>query len=106
MSKKRVDFPLDFETGRLVFTPVLRATGKRLDLVVDYYSFCSSKEPGYHGTVQDLDTGKWFAVHGKECSIPGCNCDAWVDEVEGPHFIKEAPLGVMPPNPHKVTPPV
>jgi hypothetical protein len=68
--------PFDPKTGRAIFTPVLKATGQRLELEVAYASFPKTKAPGYHGTVQDLQTGKWYAVYGKECSIPGCNCDA------------------------------
>jgi hypothetical protein len=36
MAKKRLRQPFDPKTGRAVFTPVLRATGERLDLEVDY----------------------------------------------------------------------
>jgi hypothetical protein len=35
MRRKSWKHSLDLKTGRLVFTPVLRATGKRLDLEVD-----------------------------------------------------------------------
>ena len=81
---KRRKFPLDLKTGRLVFTPVLRLTGERLDLVVDNASFPHSKASGFHGYTQDLNSGRWYAVYGKECDIPGCNCDAWVEEAEAP----------------------
>jgi hypothetical protein len=81
MSRKRWQYPLDLKTGRLAFSPVLRSTGQRLDLVVDVASFPSSKLLGFHGLTQDIDSGKWYAVYGKECDIPGCNCDAWVEEV-------------------------
>ncbi len=76
--------PLDIKTGRLLFTPVLRSTGERLHLEVDYTVFSRSKASGYHGNVQDLQSEKWYAVYGKECDIPGCNCDAWVEEVTPP----------------------
>ena len=33
---------------------------------------------------KNLKTGKWYAVYGKECDLPGCHCDAWVDEVPIP----------------------
>lgn len=84
MKKKRWRHPFDPKTGRAIFTPVLRATGERLDLEVDYASFPKSKSLGYHGLTQDLKSGKWYAVYGKECSIPGCNCDAWVEEIPAP----------------------
>jgi hypothetical protein len=38
MKNKRRRQPFDPKTGRAVFTPVLRATGERLDLEVDYGS--------------------------------------------------------------------
>lgn len=82
--KQRRWHPVDFKTGRAVFTPVLRATGERLDLEVNYLSFPRSKALGLHGYTQDLKSGKWYAVHGKECDIPGCNCDAWVEEIPAP----------------------
>ena len=84
MSRKRRSDPLDLKTGRLDFTPVHRTTGERLDLVVDVRSFPGSKASGFHGYTQDLDSGQWYAVYGKECDIPGCNCDAWVEEVTEP----------------------
>jgi hypothetical protein len=74
-------FPLDLKTGRLAFTPVLRATGERLNLVVNVRTFPGSKSLGFHGHTQDLKTGTWYAVYGKECDIPGCHCDAWVEEL-------------------------
>ena len=83
MSRKRTRHPLDVKTGRLEFSPILRATGERLDLVVDVLTFPSSKSPGFHGRTQDLKSGKWYAVYGKECDIPGCHCDAWVEELPG-----------------------
>jgi hypothetical protein len=81
---KRRRFPLDLKTGRLVFTPVLRSTGQRLDLEVDYFTFPHSKAPGFHGNTRDLKTGQWYAVYGKDCDIPGCHCDAWVEEIPDP----------------------
>jgi hypothetical protein len=84
MTRKRWQYPLDLKTGRLVFTPVLRATGERLDLEVDCASFPGSKAIGFHGKTQDLKSGKWYAIYGKECDIPGCNCDAWVEEIPAP----------------------
>ena len=81
---KRWKHPLNLKTGRLAFTPVLRSTGERLDLEVDYESFPRSKAPGFHGNTQDLKTGRWYAVYGKECDITGCNCDAWVEEIPDP----------------------
>jgi hypothetical protein len=81
---KRRRFPVDLKTGRLVFTPVLRSTGERLDLEVDYFTFPHSKAPGFHGNTQDLKTGRWYAVYGKDCEIPGCHCDAWVEEIPDP----------------------
>jgi hypothetical protein len=78
---KRWKFPLDLKTGRLAFAPVLRAMGERLDLVVDHAMFPYSKAPGFHGYTRDLNTGKWYAVYGKECDLPGCHCDAWVEEI-------------------------
>ena len=80
--KKRWKHPLNLKTGRCVFTPVLRSTGKRLNLEVDYSTFPKIKTLGYHGTVQDVKSGKWYAVFGKECDLPGCKCDAWVVEVD------------------------
>ena len=71
-----------FPTAALVFTPVLRSTGERLDLLVDFFAFPSSNAPGFHGNVQDLKSGKWYAVYGKACDLPGCNCDAWVEELD------------------------
>ena len=84
MARKRSASPLDLKTGRLAFTPVLRSTGERLDLEVDHATFPHAKHEGFHGYTQDLKTGKWYAVYGKECDIPGCRCDAWVDEVPHP----------------------
>jgi hypothetical protein len=55
-----------------------------LDLVVDCKSFPSSGGLGFHGNTQDLKTGKWYAVYGKECDLPGCCCDAWVEEIPAP----------------------
>ena len=52
-----------------------------MDLEVDYATFPRSKAPGFQGNTQDLKTGKWYAVYGKECDIPGCHCDAWVEEL-------------------------
>src|SRR5258708_34700630 len=69
---KRWKHPLDLKTGRLAFSPVLRSTGERLDLVVDCKSFPSSGGLGFHGNTQDLKTGKWYTVYGKECDLPGC----------------------------------
>ena len=84
MTNRRGKFPLDLKTGRIAFTPVLRSTGERLDLDVDYASFPRSKASGFHGHTQDLKTGRWYAVYGKECDIPGCHCDAWVEEIPAP----------------------
>jgi hypothetical protein len=84
MKRDRWKHPRYLKTGRLAFTPVLRSTGKRLDLEVDYESFPSPKAPGLHGQTQDLKTGQWYAVCGKECAIPGCHCDAWVEEIPVP----------------------
>jgi hypothetical protein len=67
---KRWRHPLDPKTGRVMFTPVLRSSGERLELEVEYASFPRSS--------------KWYAVYGKECDIPGCNCDAWVEEIPAP----------------------
>ena len=78
---KRWRNPIDTKTERAVFTPVVRATGERLDLEVDYATFPRSKALGFHGRTQDLRSGKWYAVYGKECDIPGCNCDARVEEI-------------------------
>jgi hypothetical protein len=36
------------------------------------------------GDTQDLKTGQWYAVNGKDCDLPGCRCDAWVEEVPAP----------------------
>lgn len=83
MSKHRSN-PLDLKTGRLAFTPVLRATGERLYLEVDYRSFPSSKSTGLHGYTKDLQSGQWYAVYGKPCDIPGCYCDAWVEPISRP----------------------
>ena len=44
---KRRSFPLDLKTGRLVFTPVLRSTGERLDLEVDYNALDSAATAFY-----------------------------------------------------------
>jgi hypothetical protein len=84
MKRKRWRHPVNHKTGRAIFTPVLRSTEKRLKLEVDYASFPRSKAPGFHGQTQDLKSGKWYAVYGKECDIPGCNCDAWVEEILTP----------------------
>jgi hypothetical protein len=81
MSRKRWKDPLDLKTGRLAFSPVLRSTGERLSLEVDYATFPNSKSPGFHGLTKDLNSGKWYAVYGKACDIPGCHCDAWVEEL-------------------------
>ena len=90
MKRKPWQHPLDSKTGRLAFTPVLLATGERLDLVVDYASFPRSKAPGFHGRTQDLKSGRWYALYGKECDIPGCHCDAWVEEIQPPGNVGEA----------------
>ena len=90
MNPRKPDFdkhPLDLKTGRLLFTPVLRSTGQRLDLEVDYNLFPRSKALGHHGNVQDLKSGKWYSISGKECDIPGCNCDAWVEEITPPSSV-------------------
>lgn len=50
------------------------------------------KAPGFHGNTQDLKTGRWFAVYGKDCDIPGCHCDAWIEEIPDP------PSGTPPPS--------
>jgi hypothetical protein len=55
-----------------------------LVIEVDSATFPRSKVLGFHGQTQDLKSGKWYAVYGKECAIPGCNCDAWVEEIPGP----------------------
>ena len=81
---KKPWFPFDLKTGRLAFSPVLRSTGERLSLEVDHDSFPHSKAPGFHGVTQDLKSGQWYAVYGKECDIPKCNCDAWVEPIEPP----------------------
>ena len=81
---KRWRHPLDPKTGRVMFTPVLRSSGERLELEVEYASFSRSSELGFHGHTQDLKPSKWYAVYGKECDIPGCNCDAWVEEILAP----------------------
>jgi hypothetical protein len=94
MAKKRKQHPLDVTTGRLAFTPVLRTTGDRLDLEVDGASFPQSNAPGFHGHTQDLKTGTWYAVYGKECDIPGCHCDAWVEEVPTPVSPAGRPLAM------------
>jgi hypothetical protein len=57
MTKKRRTFPLDLKTDRLAFSPVLRSTGERLNLEVDYLSFPHSKVHVFHGYTQDLNTG-------------------------------------------------
>jgi hypothetical protein len=84
MKSTRWQHPVNLKTGRAIFTPVLRATGERLNLEVDYVSFPRSNVLGFQGNTQDLKSGTWYAVYGKECDIPGCNCDAWVDEIESP----------------------
>jgi hypothetical protein len=50
-------------------------------LEVAYATFPRSESFGFHGFTQDLKTGKWYAIYGKECDIPGCRCDAWVDAI-------------------------
>jgi hypothetical protein len=75
MKKKCWWQPFDPKTSRAVFTPVLRAIGERLDLEVNHATFPRSSMLGYHGDTQDLKSGRWYAVFGKECDIPGCNCD-------------------------------
>ena len=49
MLRERRKFPLDFKTGRLVFTPVLRSTGERLHLEVDYASFPFRRRQAFTG---------------------------------------------------------
>ena len=97
MKNKQRRQPFDPKTGRAVFTPVLRATGERLDLEVDYASFPKSNLLGFHGQTQDLKSGKWYAVYGKECDIPGCNCDAWVEEIPAP---RDVAIGRLANRPH------
>ncbi len=82
MKPKFPDEPFDPVTGIACFSPVLKTTGERLDLRVDYRLFPKTNAPGYHGEVRDLRTGKRYAVYGKECGIPSCNCDAWAVEIE------------------------
>ena len=84
MNRSSGKHPLDLKTGRLAFTPVLWSTGKRLDLEVDHAAFPHSRAPGYHGRTQDLKTGRWYAVYGKERDIPGWHCDTWVEEIATP----------------------
>lgn len=84
--RKKFTNPIDFKTGTVLFTPVLKATGKRLEMRVDFRTFPAFDPTdvlGYRGTVQDLKTGTRYAVYGKECDIPGCNCDAWAVEISG-----------------------
>ncbi len=69
--------PVDPVRGTIVFSPVLKATGERLDLLADYGSFPQSNAPGYHGIVRDVKSGKRYAVYGKPCDL-ACHCDAWV----------------------------
>jgi hypothetical protein len=83
---KRWRHPFDPKTGRVVFTPVFRTTGERLDVGVDYATFHRSSTLGYHGQTQDLKTDQWYAAYGKECDIPGCNCDAWAEEIPAPEL--------------------
>jgi hypothetical protein len=85
MDSKRGRQPFDLKTGRAVFTPVLRATGERLELEVEYATFPRSSALGFHGNTQDLKSGRWYAVYGKECDLPGCACDAWVEEIAPPN---------------------
>src|SRR3982751_246012 len=91
MAQKRRKHPLDRKTGVAVFTPVRKGTEERLELRGDYRTFPASNAPGYHGTVQDLTSGTWYAVYGKPCGLPGCHCDAWVEEVPGPPTQAEPP---------------
>ncbi len=72
-------FPLNFETGMVQFMPVDRRTGERLSLEIVYRTFPRNLE--YHGVIIDPATRRRYRVLGKECSVPGCNCDAWVEEL-------------------------
>lgn len=37
--------------------------------------------PGVYGIITDLDTKKRYTLVGRQCSQPGCHCDAEIIEV-------------------------
>ena len=72
--------PLDMESGMLRFTPVERSTGERLHFEIPYRAFPRTLE--YHGVIIHPETKVRYRVLGKECSVPGCACDAWVERID------------------------
>lgn len=66
-----------------IFTPVLKSTGQRLYIRSPIFEEGFDNRRGLHrmGTVQDLETGKRYAITGKACSLPNCKCDAWAEEI-------------------------
>lgn len=77
---RHIDDVLDLESGMMRFAPVLRTTGERLSMEIPYRTFPRTLE--YHGIVIEPTTRVRYRIHGKECSIPDCNCDAWAEVVD------------------------
>lgn len=67
-----------------VFTPVLRATGERLQIENPLFEEGFRHGLGLRkkGIVQDPQTGKRYVISGKSCGLK-CQCDAWAVEIEG-----------------------
>jgi hypothetical protein len=70
-------------------TSVLLFGTNRIRPMKSFWHWCvltlnNGQEPGFHGHTQDLKAGKWYAVSGKDHGLPGCHCDAWVDEIPAP----------------------
>ena len=47
---------------------------------IPYRTFPRTLE--YHGIIMEPTTKVRYRIFGKECSIPGCNCDAWAEVVD------------------------
>ena len=62
-----------------MFTPVDRRTGTRLNLRIHKRDIPRGHR--WQRTVHELDTGKTYRAWGKSCGVPGCYCDAYVEEL-------------------------
>jgi hypothetical protein len=64
-----------------LFTPMLKDTDQRLRLDISAADLATvtreRRVDAFYGAVTALGTGQRYLIYGKECGLPGCQCDAW-----------------------------
>lgn len=64
------------------FTPIDRQTYERLELRIAKQNIPRGRR--WQRFVIDLNTGKRYRAWSKSCGLPGCLCDAFVEELKTP----------------------